>query len=54
MHLGSASIAINIARILWAFNVKPALNQKGEKIDVDMYVELLPPVPPIFVVNEQC
>lgn len=38
MHLGSASIAINIARILWAFNVKPALNQKGEKIDVDMYV----------------
>ncbi len=38
MHLGAASIAINIARMLWAFNIKPALNEKGEKIDVDMYV----------------
>ncbi|KAK4118997.1 cytochrome P450 [Parathielavia appendiculata] len=37
LHLGSASVAINIARILWAFEVKPALNDKGEKIDVDIF-----------------
>jgi hypothetical protein len=37
MHLGSASVSINIARILWAFEVKPAKNEKGEDIDVDMY-----------------
>ncbi|KAK4033928.1 cytochrome P450 [Parachaetomium inaequale] len=37
LHLGSASVAINIARILWAFNVKPARNGKGEKIDVDIF-----------------
>jgi hypothetical protein len=36
MHLGAASVAINIARILWAFNVGPGRNDKGEKIDVDM------------------
>ena len=36
MHLGSASVSINIARILWAFNVRAAKNQKGEDIDVDM------------------
>jgi hypothetical protein len=51
MHLGSASIAINIARILWAFNVKPAVNQKGEKIDVDMYVDRSPPAPAIVVTS---
>lgn len=39
MHLGSASVAINIARILWAFDVKPALNEAGEEVDVDMQVE---------------
>ncbi|KAK4096660.1 cytochrome P450 [Parathielavia hyrcaniae] len=37
LHLGSASVAINIARILWAFDVKPVLNEKGEKIDVDIF-----------------
>ncbi|KAK3903491.1 cytochrome P450 [Staphylotrichum tortipilum] len=37
MHLGSASVAINIARILWAFNVGPGRNEKGEKIDVDIF-----------------
>ncbi|KAL2020641.1 hypothetical protein VTK56DRAFT_8131 [Thermocarpiscus australiensis] len=37
MHLGSASVAINIARILWAFNVKPAVNEAGEDIDVDIF-----------------
>jgi hypothetical protein len=36
MHLGTASVSINVARILWAFDVKPSLNAKGEKIDVDM------------------
>jgi hypothetical protein len=36
MHLGSASVAINVARILWAFDVRPALDEKGNKIDVDM------------------
>ncbi|KAL2173069.1 cytochrome P450 [Thermothelomyces heterothallicus CBS 202.75] len=37
MHLGSASVAINIARILWAFDVRPARNEKGEPIDVDIF-----------------
>ncbi|PKS11704.1 hypothetical protein jhhlp_001692 [Lomentospora prolificans] len=37
MHLGSASVSINIARILWAFNVRAAKNQKGEDIDVDIF-----------------
>ncbi|KEZ46554.1 Uncharacterized protein SAPIO_CDS0349 [Scedosporium apiospermum] len=37
MHLGSASVTINIARILWAFNVQAAKNQKGEDIDVDIF-----------------
>jgi hypothetical protein len=36
MHLGSASVAINIARILWAFDVKPALDKAGKPVDVDM------------------
>ena len=36
MHLGAASVTINVARILWAFDVKPSLNANGEKIDVDM------------------
>lgn len=36
LHLGSASVAINVARILWAFNVEPALDDKGNEIDVDM------------------
>jgi len=36
MHLGSASVSINIARILWAFNVKPVRDEKGRDIDVDM------------------
>ncbi|AEO67375.1 uncharacterized protein THITE_2116283 [Thermothielavioides terrestris NRRL 8126] len=37
MHLGSASVAINVARILWAFDVRPALDEKGNKIDVDIF-----------------
>jgi hypothetical protein len=36
MHLGGASVAINVARILWAFDVKPAVDTTGKKIDVDM------------------
>lgn len=36
MHLASASVVINIARILWAFNVRPAVDEKGMEIDVDM------------------
>lgn len=36
MHLGSASVAINIARMLWAFDIKPARNEQGGEIDVDM------------------
>ncbi len=36
MHLGSASVSINIARILWAFNVGPARDEKGRDIEVDM------------------
>lgn len=36
MHLGSASVAINIARILWGFKVTPAVSEKGRDMDVDM------------------
>ncbi|CCC10889.1 hypothetical protein SMACR_04120 [Sordaria macrospora] len=36
MHLGHASVTINIARILWGFNVGPAKDERGEDIDVDM------------------
>ncbi|KAK3380774.1 cytochrome P450 [Lasiosphaeria ovina] len=37
MHLGSASVAINIARILWAFNVAPARDREGRNIEVDIF-----------------
>ncbi|KDN69081.1 hypothetical protein CSUB01_11693 [Colletotrichum sublineola] len=36
MHLGSASVALNIARILWGFAVSSAKDDKGRDIDVDM------------------
>lgn len=36
MHLGTASVELNIARILWAFEVGPAKNANGKDIDVDM------------------
>ncbi|KAH6887688.1 cytochrome P450 [Thelonectria olida] len=37
MHLGSASIAINIARILWGFDVTPVKGADGKDIDVDIF-----------------
>ncbi|KAK8136064.1 hypothetical protein PG984_004004 [Apiospora sp. TS-2023a] len=37
MHLGAASVNLNIARILWAFNVAPAKNENGQDIDVDIF-----------------
>ncbi|KAK4448787.1 cytochrome P450 [Podospora aff. communis PSN243] len=37
MHLASASVVINIARILWAFDVRPARDEKGRDIDVDIF-----------------
>ncbi|KAI2608722.1 cytochrome P450 [Hypoxylon fragiforme] len=37
MHLGSASVELNIARILWAFEVGAAKNSRGEDIDVDIF-----------------
>ncbi|KAL7624834.1 hypothetical protein AAE478_004048 [Parahypoxylon ruwenzoriense] len=37
MHLGSASVELNIARILWAFNVEPAKDANGRDIDVDIF-----------------
>ena len=36
LHLGSASVQLNIARILWGFNVEPAKDSNGKDIDVDM------------------
>lgn len=36
MHLGSASVELNIARILWAFEVGPAKDASGKDIEVDM------------------
>ncbi|KAK8032225.1 hypothetical protein PG990_001959 [Apiospora arundinis] len=37
MHLGAASVNLNIARILWAFHVTPAKDEKGQDIDVDIF-----------------
>ena len=36
MHLGGASVTLNIARILWGFDVKPEKDEKGQDIEVDM------------------
>lgn len=36
MHLGAASVSINIARILWAFDIQPAKDKDGKDIEVDM------------------
>jgi hypothetical protein len=38
MHVGLNSVALNIARILWAFDIKPAKTPSGHDIEVDMYV----------------
>ncbi|KAF6804013.1 cytochrome P450 CYP2 subfamily [Colletotrichum musicola] len=37
MHLGSASVALNIARILWGFAVTPAVDDKGRDKDVNIF-----------------
>ncbi|GKT53022.1 cytochrome P450 [Colletotrichum tofieldiae] len=37
MHLGAASVALNIARILWGFQVNPAKDEKGRDVDVDIF-----------------
>ncbi|KAK4465348.1 putative cytochrome P450 17A1 [Cladorrhinum samala] len=37
LHLGQASVAINIARILWGFDIKPAKDESGRDIDVDIF-----------------
>ncbi|KAK8040802.1 Cytochrome P450 monooxygenase COX2 [Apiospora phragmitis] len=37
MHLGAASVNLNIARTLWAFNVTPAKDETGQDIDVDIF-----------------
>ncbi|KAK3950572.1 cytochrome P450 [Pseudoneurospora amorphoporcata] len=40
LHLGHPSVTLNIARILWGFNVSLAKNERGENIEVDMLVNL--------------
>lgn len=38
MHLGAGSIELNVARILWAFDVGAARDEKtGEEIPVDIF-----------------
>ncbi|KAK4188886.1 putative cytochrome P450 17A1 [Podospora australis] len=37
LHLGGASVAINISRILWGFNVRPAKDENGMDIEVDIF-----------------
>ncbi|KAI5865315.1 cytochrome P450 [Durotheca rogersii] len=37
MHLGSASVELNIARILWGFDVAPAKDASGKDVDVDIF-----------------
>lgn len=36
MHLGAASVSLNIARVLWAFDVYAEKDEKGQDVDVDM------------------
>jgi len=36
MHLGSASLVINIARMLWSFDIGVQTGLDGKKLDVDM------------------
>lgn len=36
MHLGAASVTLNIARILWGFEVNPEKDEKGRDVDADM------------------
>ncbi|KAI1099041.1 cytochrome P450 [Jackrogersella minutella] len=37
MHLGAASVELNIARILWAFEIGPAKDSSEKDIDVDIF-----------------
>ncbi|KAH7480137.1 hypothetical protein FOMA001_g8798 [Fusarium oxysporum f. sp. matthiolae] len=37
MHLGAASVTLNIARILWGFEVNPEKDEKGRDIDADIF-----------------
>ncbi|KAI1057393.1 hypothetical protein LB507_011541 [Fusarium sp. FIESC RH6] len=37
MHLGAASVTLNIARILWGFDLKPEKDEKGQDIEVDIF-----------------
>ncbi|KAK7757152.1 hypothetical protein SLS62_000701 [Diatrype stigma] len=41
MHLGLASVELNIARILWAFNVEPAQDANERDIDVDIHAYVI-------------
>lgn len=36
MHLGNNSIFINLARMLWAFDIRKARDAKGNEIPVDI------------------
>ncbi|KAB5566218.1 cytochrome P450 [Coniochaeta sp. 2T2.1] len=37
MHVGNNSVALNIARILWAFDIGPAKSASGQDVDVDIF-----------------
>ncbi|KAK0385962.1 hypothetical protein NLU13_7136 [Sarocladium strictum] len=37
MHLGASSVTLNIARILWGFDVTPAKDEKNRDVDVDIF-----------------
>ncbi|KAG7427571.1 Multifunctional cytochrome P450 monooxygenase [Fusarium oxysporum f. sp. raphani] len=37
MHLGAASVTLNIARILWGFEVNPEKDEKGRDVDADIF-----------------
>ncbi|KAI1335844.1 cytochrome P450 [Xylariaceae sp. FL0016] len=37
MYLGSASVLLNIARVLWAFDVEPAKDPGGQNIGIDIF-----------------
>lgn len=55
MHLAENSIYINIARILWAFNISKAKDASGNDIPVDIFEftdgALSPPSPRNAVAN---
>ncbi|KAK3986818.1 putative cytochrome P450 17A1 [Cladorrhinum sp. PSN332] len=37
MHLAQSSVTINVARMIWAFDIKPARDENGKDVEVDIF-----------------